>query len=499
MPKAVIYARYSCDKQSEQSIEDQIHVIRDYAEHEGYTIVNSYIDRAKSAKTDNRPQFLQMIADSSKHVFDIVLVYKLDRFSRNRYDSAVYKARLKKNGVKVVSATENLSDNPESIITEAMLEAMAEFYSAELGQKTRRGMRESALKCQTTGAVPPLGYKWGEDKKLHIDESTAEIPQIVFKMYASGSGKQEIASVLNAKGFRTRRGQHFTLNSFDNMLTNRKYIGVYCYNEDIEVSGGCPALINTDIFKAVQEKVAQTKKAPARARAKVEYYLAGKIFCGYCGEKMIAVGGTSRTGAQHHYYKCNNKQQKCEKKAERKDFFEWLVAEQAVSLLNLDEHKEKLAAKVAAAFEKTMQTSDLKSLEAKIKAIDCKINGIIDMLLERKTDALLEKMDNLELQRSELQEELTTAKIASTHIPSEKEILKWFAQIEKLELCSEETQEFILQTFVNKVYVWNDKAVIALNLPGTQTAVTFEEIRKYEALADDGGSFKSEFGSRYWT
>ena len=133
--RAVIYARYSCDKQSEQSIEGQIHVINDFAVRNGYTIVSSYIDRAKSAKTANRPQFLQMISDSAKGIFDFVLVYKLDRFSRNRYDSAFYKHKLKQNGVQVISATECLSDNPESIITEAMLEAMAEGATTIGGQR----------------------------------------------------------------------------------------------------------------------------------------------------------------------------------------------------------------------------------------------------------------------------------------------------------------------------------------------------------------------------
>lgn len=135
--RAVIYARYSCDKQTEQSIDGQLRVIYDYAQREGYTVVGEYIDRAKSAKTANRPQFLQMISDSTKHTFEYIIVYKLDRFSRNRYDSAFYKHKLRQNGVQVISATECLSDNPESIITEAMLEAMAEFYSAELGQKTK--------------------------------------------------------------------------------------------------------------------------------------------------------------------------------------------------------------------------------------------------------------------------------------------------------------------------------------------------------------------------
>ena len=320
--RAVIYARYSCDKQSEQSIEGQIHVIKEFAAKNGYTIVNSYINRAKSAKTANRPQFLQMISDSAKGIFDFVLVYKLDRFSRNRYDSAFYKHKLKQNGVQVISATECLSDNPESIITEAMLEAMAEFYSAELGQKTKRGMRESALKCMSTGSKPPLGYKWGTDKHLEIDETTADIPRIAFSMYADGKGKQNIADELNRRGFRTRTGREFKVNSLDNMLTNPKYIGTFTYGTDISIENGCPALISLDIYDKVQELLKHTKKASARARAKVEYYLAGRLKCGICGESMIAVGGTSQNGTQHHYYRCKCRGKWCNKKPERKDFLE---------------------------------------------------------------------------------------------------------------------------------------------------------------------------------
>ena len=142
-------------------------------------------------------------------------------------------------------------------------------------------------------------------------------------MYAQGKGKKAIADELNARGYRTRTGRKFNINTFDTMLKNRKYIGVFTYGEDIAVEGGCPALIDKDTFDRVQELLGQTKKAPARARAKVEYYLAGRLFCGYCGEKMTAVGGTSRNGTQYHYYKCKNKD--CRKLAERKDYLEWFV------------------------------------------------------------------------------------------------------------------------------------------------------------------------------
>ena len=152
----VVYARYSSDSQREESIEGQLRECREYADRNGMTVVGSYIDRALSAKTADRPEFQRMIKDSAKGLFEIVLVWKLDRFSRDRYDSAHYKHILKKNGVKVVSAKEHISEGPEGIILESMLEGYAEFYSAELSEKIHRGQKENALKGKNNGGVPAI-------------------------------------------------------------------------------------------------------------------------------------------------------------------------------------------------------------------------------------------------------------------------------------------------------------------------------------------------------
>ena len=156
--KAVIYARYSSDNQREESIEGQLRECTAYCKKNDITILRTYIDRAMSAKTDHRPDFQQMIKDSAKGLFDVIIVWKLDRFARNRYDSAHYKAQLRKYGVKVLSATENISEGPEGIILESMLEGMAEYYSAELSEKVIRGHTENALKCKYNGGTPTFGF-----------------------------------------------------------------------------------------------------------------------------------------------------------------------------------------------------------------------------------------------------------------------------------------------------------------------------------------------------
>ncbi len=156
--KAVIYARYSSDSQREESIEGQLRECKEYAKKNDITILGTYIDRAFSARTDNRPEFQRMIKDSAKHLFDMVLVWKLDRFARDRCDSATYKTILKKNGARVVSVTEYIADDPSGILLESLLEGYAEYYSAELSEKIARGQNENAYKCKYNGGGVPVGY-----------------------------------------------------------------------------------------------------------------------------------------------------------------------------------------------------------------------------------------------------------------------------------------------------------------------------------------------------
>ena len=163
-----------------------------------------------------------MIRDSGKGLFDIVLVWKLDRFARNRYDSAHYKSALKKNGVKVVSATEHIADGPEGIILESMLEGMAEYYSAELSEKIHRGQKDNALKGLNNGGSVPLGYVLNKQtQRLEIDSMTAPIVAEIFRRYAEGDTIREIRDDLNARGIRTKKGQPFRYSSFSALLKMR--------------------------------------------------------------------------------------------------------------------------------------------------------------------------------------------------------------------------------------------------------------------------------------
>lgn len=335
--KAVIYARYSSDNQREESIEGQIRECTAFAEKNGVTILRHYIDRAFSAKTDNRPEFQNMVKDSGRRLYDMVIVWKLDRFARNRYDSARYKATLKKNGVKVVSATEVISDGAEGIILESVLEGYAEYYSADLSEKVVRGMTENALKSKYNGGTLPIGYMIDSEQYFQLDPLTAPFVLEAFKRYAEGATMKEIRDYLNGQGVKNTRGQPLTYNSIQHLLNNRRYIGEYTYR-DIVVPEGIPAIVPQDLFDRVQERLAKNKKAPARHKAEDDYLLTTKLFCGYCGAYLCGESGTSHTGNTHHYYKCvsvKKKRTECHKKSVHKEWIEDLVVGERLKHCNL--------------------------------------------------------------------------------------------------------------------------------------------------------------------
>ena len=301
--KAVIYARFSSDKQNEASIEGQLRECMQYAEYNGMQVIGNYIDRAFSAKTDHRPEFQHMIKDSYKNLFDIVLVWKLDRFSRDRYDSAHYKRILKKNGVRVISATEAISESPEGILLESLLEGCAEYYSAELAVKVRRGMTENALKAKANGVRAPFGYYIDGDDKYQIDETLAPVVKEIYSLYLEGKRVKDIAKLMNARGIKNR-GYDMNYNSVFRILTNRKYIGEYKFG-DILLPDAIPAIIDKDTFEDVQQRLKNNKKAPAMHRSEDDYLLTTRLFCGKCGAMMVGEIGTSHTQSKYRYYKCN--------------------------------------------------------------------------------------------------------------------------------------------------------------------------------------------------
>lgn len=456
--RVVLYMRYSSDRQTEQSIEGQNRVCRAFCEQEGYEIVDTYIDRATSAfrHTDKRTEFQRMIRDSEKQLWEGVVVYKLDRFARNRYDSATYKARLKKNGVRVISATENISDNPEGVILEAVLEGMAEFYSKELSQKITRGMFESANKCNSIGGHIPLGYKV-EDKKLVIDEAEAAIVREAFELYANGATVTEICTIFNSKGYRTAKNAEFNKNSFRSMFKNERYIGIYKY-KDMRVEGGIPAIIDKDIFDIVQKRLGKNAKAPSRGKAKVNYLLSQKLFCGHCGTIMVGESGTSCNGNVYNYYTCakRKKQHNCDKKPLKKDFIERVVVEDALKLLTPETIDELAEIAVRESIREAEENSIIPSLREQLDEIEKSINNLIKMVEKGvESDSLAERLKELEKEKRAVEKRIITAQ--DDYVVLEKDhIVWWLSKFCEGDIEDEDFRRHIIDLLVNSVTVWDE-------------------------------------------
>ena len=475
--KAVIYARYSSDSQREESIEGQLRECTEYAERNGITILRSYIDRALSARTADRPEFQNMIKDSEQKLFDVVLIWKLDRFSRDRYDSAHYKRILKKNGVKVVSVKENISDGPEGIILESMLEGYAEYYSAELSEKIQRGQKENALKCKNNGGNTPLGYVVGTDGVLAVDPLTAPLVTEIFTRYDSGESISEITASLNGRGLKTKKGKAFKIGVVSLILKNRKYIGEYQYGSVI-IPKGIPAIIDDDLFDRVQRRMAFNKKAPAKAKATEEYLLTTKLFCGTCERLMAGESGTSSTkGVKHYYYKCGGAKRKlgCKRKSVRKHWIERAAVLVTVQRVLRDEEISRIAEAIVALQEK--EDTSLPAMRQQLteceKAIDNMLNAIQMGVLTASTKERLEK---LEMQREDLKLSILQAQMARPRYTKEQ-VVSWISRFKYGNVDDPQYQKQIIDTFINSIYVFDDKLAFTYNFKDGTETITLAEIQ----------------------
>ena len=480
--KAVIYARYSSDNQREESIEGQLRECTAFAEKNGITVLRHYIDRAFSARTDNRPEFQNMIRESGKKLFDMIIVWKLDRFARNRYDSARYKATLKKNGVKVVSATEVISEGAEGIILESVLEGYAEYYSADLSEKVVRGMTENALKCKYNGATVPIGYRIDSEQHFQIDPLKAPFVLEAFKRYDEGATMTQIRDWLNAQGVKNSRGQPITYNNIQRLLSNRRYIGEYSYRSII-VPDGIPMIVPKELFDRVQEKLEKNRKAPARHKAEDDYLLTTKLFCGYCGAYLCGESGTSRTGLVHHYYKCvsvKKKRTECHKKPVRKDWIEDLVVRETMKMLMDDAAIEAIVSKLMELQDRENVNLPLyeRQLHETETAINNLLNAIQQGILTKSTKARLEELESA---RDELENRIACEKLAKPKISAEF-MTFWLHRFRQLDVKQKSHRKMLIDVFINAIFLYDDKMVITFNYKeGTET-IAFDTLK--EALSE---------------
>lgn len=289
--RAVIYARYSSERQRAESIADQVRVCSEYAEREALDVVAVYADEARSGTSDDRADFQRMIGDSASGDWERVIVYKLDRFARDRYASAIYRKRLRDNGVSVLSATEGIPDTPEGIILESVIEGYNAYYSRQLGQNVKRGMEGNARRCLVNG-VKMYGYETAPDGTYQIKEPEASHIREAFRLRADGYRIGSIAQELYPRMGKTYKQAYSTIRD---AFSNCKYMGDYKWG-DVYIPGGMPAIVSASEWEAVQRM-----RGHVRMKSKRAYYpLAGRIV-GSDGRRFHGESANSR-GRKYYYY-----------------------------------------------------------------------------------------------------------------------------------------------------------------------------------------------------
>ena len=486
--KAVIYARYSSSAQREESIEGQVKECTTFAERNGYTIIGTYADRAISGTTDNRPQFQKMIADSKRKLFDIVIVWKLDRFARNRYDSARYKNQLKRNGVKVISATEVISQGAEGILLESVLEGMAEWYSEDLKEKVVRGLTINAEKCKWNGGTLPIGYIVDEEQHLQINTMTAPFVLEAFKLYDQGKTITEIRDYLNSKGLTNTKGRPITWGAVQHMLSNRRYIGEYSF-QDITIPNGIPTIIPQDLFDRVQERLEKNRKAPARAKAEENYLLTTKLFCGTCHAPMVGECGTSSSQKRkYHYYRCANTKKKKSCDAKRKTVRKLPIENAVVNAVMEKIMDDNFVAYITDTVME-MQTHESSVLPALRKQLEETERGITNMLNAIQAGifnaSTKPRLDELEQRKADIELQIIQEEMRHPMLTRE-DVTYWFCRYRMLDTKRLEERRRLIDGFVNSVIVYDEYIVITFNYKEGTTTVPFSKLDSSD-LSSVGG------------
>ena len=489
---AVIYARYSSSRQRDVSIDQQVSACRAYADQQGWNVSRVYADHAITGTTDQRPSFQQMIRDASALAWSKVIVYAFDRFARDRYDSAVYKHALKENGVRVLSVTEQVTDDPAGVLMESIFEGFAEYYSRELQRKIRRGLRYNAENCIASGAhTIPLGYDRGPDGRYRLNPAEAALVQEAFRRYGAGETMAAIARDFNARGITTKRGKPWSRSSFHALLKNERYAGVFIW-KDVRVEGGVPVIISREDFDRVQRRIAAEaeNRVDRRDRGHGLYVLTGRAVCGLCGCGLTGVSGVGRHGDRHAYYYCSGRRKGsgCELKPIPRDQLEGLVARSVLELVLTDDTIEWMAEYAAAHQRQEDTDAEISRTQDALKASK-KAAGNILAAIEKGTytDTTADRLRELEAEAHLLEARLCELQSTIADTFTADEIKAALQLLREGELSDPDYQQALIDAIVRAVSYDGRTLLITLTYgkPGAaqlQLPVTLEDL---EASTED--------------
>ncbi len=376
------YCRVSTGRQveGELSIPDQLKQIAQFYHHRRWELIENYVEGGATATDDNRPEFQRMIerALDDDRPYDVIVVHSFSRFFRDSFQLELYVRKLAKAGVRLVSVTQELGEDPQHAMFRQFIAIFDEYQSRENGKHVLRAMKENASQGFYNGSPVPLGYRAEEverrgariKKHLVVDPVEAETIKLIYRLYVEGDAKagpigiKQISGWLNDRGYRTKRGGLFGVSAVHTILTNRTYVGETTFNkrcsktlrdkpERERVQIAVPAIIEPLLFENVQQTLRERNPRSVAPRVVTgPILLTGLAVCSSCGGAMTLRTGTSRSGQIHKYYACSTCARKgksaCAGRSIRMDKLDSLVTNHLVERLFRPERLEELLSSVLA-------------------------------------------------------------------------------------------------------------------------------------------------------
>ena len=484
---AVIYARFSSHKQDEESIEQQVAECKAFAASRNLKIVEIYSDAAISGRSDRRPQFLRLKRDADKGKFSAIIAYKSSRIARNLMNALNFEYEMQQRHIAVYYAKEEYGDDATGKFMRNIMMATNQFHSDNMGEDIRRAQQYNALQCRANGPAS-YGYKTGDDGRFAIDENTAPVVREIFRRVADGQLYAEIADDLNKRGIPTRNGGKWNKSSFQTILHNERYYGTYIFG-DIRIEGGMPAIITDHLYMEAQ-RVMESSKIKHRRNADGVFALTGKLFCGECGERMIGMSGTSKSGTRHHYYSCAGKrgERNCRKKDHRRNQLEFEIAAAIMHRICTDAFVEQITDMYMEYQRKFSVDSELQLLTDEHAENDRALRNILRAIEQGIiTETTAERMRELEAKQRELKGKIAVLKSDNT-TATRDDVMSYMRHFRGLDVESAEVRQQLFDTFLVAAYIWDDHAKLVFDPMGAgriDADITLSDVLSGEGECSD--------------
>lgn len=473
----VLYGRYSSHNQKDISVEQQFEKGYELAAEYGIRIIDTYADRAVSGRTDKRRDFQRMMTDAAKGKFRYVIAWKSNRMGRNMLEALINEARLQDLGVRVLYVEEDFDDTAAGRFAARSMMNVNQFYSENMAEDIKRGLYDNAANCMVANGHLPYGYKADETLHYAIDEPKAAVIREIFTRVSCGEAFVDIMASLNARGIKTSYGRPWGRSSFQKILSNERYRGIYIYG-DVRKEGGIPRIISDELYFKVQEVITTKKNPQGRHRVNGDYLLTGKLFCGHCKSPMTGVSGTGRSGNLHYYYVCQKRrtEKTCEKKNLRRDDIELQVAK-AIKRRTLDDDTINWIADSVVEYSQHQESaSGIGLLEDQLKDTQRSIKNLMAAIEQGIiTPTTKARLMELEKEQSDIDRKITMAK-ADVIPVNRDQLVGWLKKLQAGDVHDKKYQAELFDTFLIAVYVYDnpdgqDYMKVVFNYAGSKNTV----------------------------